>query len=744
MIPTTRTPQPRKDAGDAASTNYTLKPPAAPDPLLNADTPLYTLGQLSPGNTESTHNNNANTIIVEIDSDSDEDNNAAVLYKETKPETQLEFLNVKVKQEKLDEALVTSVTQSTLTNDPPFSENMDTIMMTPDSTPQSKDVHMDDASSNKRKYKAPLNMGKNQTKDIDTQNPPHKNNTSSSNTEPAISNTDNTGQLKDHFTEDASEGSIDRSEGSYEGPWIQATNGCKTNNAGATAAKTDQASQAALPVNPKTSFKETLPTHKSIGGKKIVRKLQTRKTLTAVEVAEKCGREPTGLSDGVLGKPKDETKLVYFLHFELCTTTEMTHTSLIQVLFDRILIHDKDALIKPYFKTSPGTNIDRDTPISTQCYTKANFKNYFTDFWTTETKDQQIGERYSIHGKLRFETRMDWPDLKGRMEGWLKDNKYYVRKPYLQTERVLKLGVLLGSSTAQWRQDTQKVIEEAVHAKTGVYIHMDVQKRTEKFTTLRNTQDKTPILSIQAPAELADKAIDGLQLVFAQGLLSPVGRRMIFIPTRDRSAKAKAKFDKVMIRQKELNVRERQTATDALQDISKTVKTTEGTVLTIQQIICDLTDKSQKRIFTGAERMGTTGKILFTYDVGSSNTEHEVVRNIVPTLESLISPEYHQYIANESKRASRETLERRRLAHHDYMEEILAEWFDYTGSKATSVSTISRSDASLSSESEVSLDSSWTNPTSSSLNPTHQTYAAATASDTTSANSNNTKVQAWN
>ena len=44
----------------------------------------------------------------------------------------------------------------------------------------------------------------------------------------------------------------------------------------------------------------------------------------------------------------------------------------------------------------------------------------------------------------------------------------------------------------------------------------------------------------------------------------------------------------------------------------------------------------------------------------------------------------------------------------------------------------------------MSLDSSWTNPTSSTLNPTQQTYATATATDTTSANSIHTKVQAWN
>ena len=148
---------------------------------------------------------------------------------------------------------------------------------------------------------------------------------------------------------------------------------------------------------------------------------------------------------------------------------------------------------------------------------------------------------------------------------------------------------------------------------------------------------------------------------------------MGFIPTRDRSAKAKANLDKIMIRQKELNVRERQTATDALLDISKSVKTTECAVLTIQQIICGLTDEDKNRIFTGAERMGTTGRILFTYDVGMTNTAHAVVRDIVSTLETLISTQDHQHIANESKRASRETLEKKRQAHHDYMAGVLAE-----------------------------------------------------------------------
>lgn len=87
----------------------------------------------------------------------------------------------------------------------------------------------------------------------------------------------------------------------------------------------------------------------------------------------------------------------------------MTHTSLIQTLFDRILTHACDATIKSYFKDNPGTDIDRDITILTQCYTKSNFKLYFSNFWTTEISTHLNGEVYSIHGKLRLDTKLEWP-----------------------------------------------------------------------------------------------------------------------------------------------------------------------------------------------------------------------------------------------------------------------------------------------------------------------------------------------
>ena len=104
-----------------------------------------------------------------------------------------------------------------------------------------------------------------------------------------------------------------------------------------------------------------------------------------------------------------------------------------------------------------------------------------------------------------------------------------------------------------------------------------------------------------------------------------------------------------MARQKELNVRQRQRFTELLQDIRKEVTTTDGKRMTIQQVICSLTDPEQKRIFTGAERMGETGRVLITYDKDNAEVAREVIDNIIDALEAVTITVDHTYIANEAK-----------------------------------------------------------------------------------------------
>ena len=81
-----------------------------------------------------------------------------------------------------------------------------------------------------------------------------------------------------------------------------------------------------------------------------------------------------------------------------------------------------------------------------------------------------------------------------------------------------------------------------------------------------------------------------------------------------------------MLRQKELNLREQTTTTDVLQDLHKVVRTVDGQTLTIQQVICGMTNEEGYRIFTGAERMGTANRILLTFDREIANTAHMVAR----------------------------------------------------------------------------------------------------------------------
>ena len=83
--------------------------------------------------------------------------------------------------------------------------------------------------------------------------------------------------------------------------------------------------------------------------------------LTNKEVNEKCGKAPRGLSKGIL-ETEDTTRLVHRLEFELNTTRKIPHNDLIQILYDRILQHDKNASIKAYSHLAPAEDITPPSP----------------------------------------------------------------------------------------------------------------------------------------------------------------------------------------------------------------------------------------------------------------------------------------------------------------------------------------------------------------------------------------------
>ena len=110
------------------------------------------------------------------------------------------------------------------------------------------------------------------------------------------------------------------------------------------------------------------------------------------------------------------------------------------------------------------------------------------------------------------------------MLNWLESKKLHLRKPIVQAAKVTKIGLLLGSSTAQHCIHAQRQLEEAVKAETGKYIKMEVLTKVEKFRDEQKRFEKTPILSIQVKQEQSEEAKESLQKVLKSGKPSPIGR----------------------------------------------------------------------------------------------------------------------------------------------------------------------------------------------------------------------------
>ena len=91
-------------------------------------------------------------------------------------------------------------------------------------------------------------------------------------------------------------------------------------------------------------------------------------------------------------------------------------------------------------------------------------------------------------------------------------------------------------------------------------------------------------------------------------------------------------MSKALQSQKELLTREGTTTTDTIQDMGKTVCTIDGSHLTVQKILCSLNKESGKRIYKGAEKLGSTGKVLLTFYASMEGKYRELASDIIPTL----------------------------------------------------------------------------------------------------------------
>lgn len=503
---------------------------------------------------------------------------------------------------------------------------------------------------------------------------------------------------------DRKKNTIDRSESSYCGDWktvTALTNEKKEKHLKEHPVDADiivpaqvqvRAKAASAPhskglESQKTRFKQEVMENRVRDKRRESNKTKTRRTFTSAEEAVAQQKEPEDMSARY--ESAETVRHVYFLSFDLYAEKQQSYANVIQLLLDKILDHDKEANIKAYLRNSHYPDIGWGTQISETCYTRSQFREYFYEVWDTSARGTKNGP-YRVHGKMRLESALEYTVLKGRMMNWLTEKRHFLHKPFVQTEKVIKLGLLLGSSTAQHRLEVQRQIEQAVLEDTGKYIQIEVQKKIERFRGKRGGTESTPILIVEAGVEHKDDVEESLKKIFKSGKPSPIGRRVSFIPSPNKTTRSTSAYNRLMQRQKEMNQSERATATDQIVDARKKVHIKEGTELTVQQIICGMTDHNNNKIFTGAEIMGKSDKTLLTYNVNMEVIARMTATHIAEAVKRLIDEKDHSEVEDERKIASKETRERQHEEDQSYISGISSEWgYESQSEEGESVSTMS-------------------------------------------------------
>ena len=107
-------------------------------------------------------------------------------------------------------------------------------------------------------------------------------------------------------------------------------------------------------------------------------------------------------------------------------------------------------------------------------------------------------------------------------------------------------------------------------------------------------------------------------------------------------------------------------------DIRKEVETKDSNKISIQQVICGLTDQINNNIFTGAEIMGKSKQTLITFTESMGNQARAPVNHLACAVKMMVRDEDHHLIEDEQKTASCEKSKREQQEHKVYMSGILA------------------------------------------------------------------------
>ena len=87
--------------------------------------------------------------------------------------------------------------------------------------------------------------------------------------------------------------------------------------------------------------------------------------------------------------------------------------------------------------------------------------------------------------------------------------------------------------------------------------------------------------------------------------------------------------------------------------------------------------------------MGRSKRTLLTFNKNIAPLERSTANHIAAALKMMIVETDHYLVEDDQKIASRETMEKQQQENQEYMNDILAEWFNTTPGEVESVSTIS-------------------------------------------------------
>ena len=252
-------------------------------------------------------------------------------------------------------------------------------------------------------------------------------------------------------------------------------------------------------------------------------------------------------------------------------------------------------------------------------------------------------------------------------------NNNYVFKDNIQSQRISKLGYLLGSSMAVDRDDLRIKLEAALLKEVHVPIKLELYRarywKRDNDKNMRRKSEVVEAIGISVDSTKVTESARCLKHILKDGVMSPTGRWMRLI-LRPRTEADREKSNKLLEYQKRGKLRERRTIVQSNLNIDQEVVLKTGERLTIQQAMCKISDKHDKQLFTGVDKMGKTNRLLFAYDKENSDEARGTIPLINNVLRDMTTTQSHQMIGEPATDEDIEFLNEEKSKEQNYLDGI--------------------------------------------------------------------------